>query len=58
MAPVEEKTVDAFFAPLVAEKDWYGDEEKAAAAKYRALLEVVKQRLSRGRKLLKKEADL
>jgi hypothetical protein len=43
--PVAEQSVDEFFAPLVGEQDWYGDEEKAAAAKYRALSDVVKQRL-------------
>jgi hypothetical protein len=45
-APVTEQSVDEFFAPLTADKDWYGDEEKAAAAKYRELLGVVKQRLT------------
>jgi len=44
-APIEEQTIDAFFAPLVTEQDWYGAEEKALAAKYRALLDVVKARL-------------
>jgi hypothetical protein len=42
-APVEEQNVEEFFAPLVEDQDWYGDEERATAAKYRALLEVVKQ---------------
>jgi len=51
-APVEEQSVDEFFAPLGEEKDWYGDEEKATAAKYRALLDVVKQRLT-GAKVFK-----
>ena len=44
-APVAEQSVDEFFAPLVGEKDWYGDEERAAAAKYRALLDAVKRYL-------------
>ncbi len=44
-APVEEQSVDDFFAPLVGEKDWYGDEERATAAKYRALLDAVKRYL-------------
>jgi hypothetical protein len=44
-APVAEQSVDEFFAPLVREQDWYGDEEKAAAAKYRALLDSVKRYL-------------
>jgi hypothetical protein len=45
-APVAEQSVDEFFAPLVADQDWYGDEEKATAAKYRQLLAAVKQRLT------------
>jgi hypothetical protein len=44
-ARVEEQGVDEFFAPLVQEQDWYGDEERATAAKYRALLDTVKQYL-------------
>jgi Nuclease A inhibitor-like protein len=44
-APAEEQSVDEFFAPLVGDQDWYGDEEKAIAAKYRSLLETVRQRL-------------
>lgn len=44
--PVEEKTIDEFFGPLVQEQDWYGDEEKAIAAKYTSLLTVTKQRLT------------
>jgi Nuclease A inhibitor-like protein len=44
-APVEEQAVDEFFALLVADQDWYGDEERATAAKYRALLDVVKHYL-------------
>lgn len=44
-APVTEQSVDEFFAPLTADKDWYEDAEKATAAKYRELLKVVKQRL-------------
>jgi hypothetical protein len=39
--PVEEQAVEEFFAPLCREQDWYGDEERAVAAKYRALLDVV-----------------
>jgi hypothetical protein len=42
-APVSEQTVEEFFAPLVEDQDWYGDEEKAAAAKYRGLLETVRK---------------
>lgn len=42
-AKVEEQAVDEFFGPLVQEQDWFGDEEEAAAAKYRGLLAAVKQ---------------
>src|SRR5439155_3534380 len=45
-APVAEQTLDEFFAPLVGEQGWYGDEEKAVAGRYRALLDVVRQRLT------------
>jgi Nuclease A inhibitor-like protein len=45
-AAVEEKALDEFFAPLVGEQDWYGDEEKATAAKYRGLLDAVKRYLT------------
>jgi hypothetical protein len=45
-APVKEQSVDEFFAPLVGEQDWYGDEERASAAKYRALLDAVKRYLT------------
>ena len=44
-APVSEQSVEDFFAPLVQEQDWYGDEERATAAKYQALLDAVEQRL-------------
>jgi hypothetical protein len=42
---VEEQSLDEFFKPLVQEQNWYGDEEKAIAAKYRALMDVVKKAL-------------
>lgn len=44
--PIREQPVEEFFAPLVKDQDWYGDEEKATAAKYRALWDMVKQRLT------------
>ncbi len=44
-SPVEEQTIDDFFAPLVQEQDWYGDAEKVATARYRALRDTVKQSL-------------
>jgi hypothetical protein len=45
-APIEEQSLEAFFAPLVQLQDWFGDEEKSAAAKYQALLDAVKRLLS------------
>jgi hypothetical protein len=44
-APAGEQSVDEFFAPLVQDQDWFGDEERATAAKYRALLDVIKRSL-------------
>jgi hypothetical protein len=44
-APVEEQSIEAFFAPLVEEQDWYGEEERATAANYRALRDAVTQHL-------------
>ncbi len=45
-AAAQEQSVDDLFAPLVQEQGWYGDEEKADAAKNRALLAAVKQILT------------
>jgi len=44
-SPVAEQLVDDFLGPLGRDKDWYGDEERATAAKYRALLDAVKRYL-------------
>jgi hypothetical protein len=44
-APVAEQSVDEFLAPLTQEQDWFGDEERATAAKYRTLLDAVKRYL-------------
>lgn len=38
--------LDEFFAPLVADQDWYGDEERAVAQRYRDLLAVIKAHLT------------
>lgn len=43
---VAEQSVEAFFAPLTEDQDWYGDEEKAVAAQYRSLLTAVQSQLS------------
>ena len=44
--PIAEQSVAEFFAPLTAERDWYGEEEKAIAARYRVLAELVVERLA------------
>jgi hypothetical protein len=44
--PVAEVPFDDFFADLVALQDWYGDEERAAARKYRRLVRLLKSALS------------
>jgi len=35
-----------FFQDLTEEQDWHGEEEKAAMARYKKLLEVIRQPLS------------
>ncbi|HEY1380122.1 MAG TPA: nuclease A inhibitor family protein [Gemmataceae bacterium] len=45
-AAVQEQTVDDLFAPLVQEQGWYGDEEKAEAARNRALMDAVNRLLA------------
>jgi len=45
-SPVEEMTLDALFAPLVKDQDWFGKAEKAAAEKYRQLLKTFRENLS------------
>ena len=42
-APVAEQSVEEFFAPLTQDQDWYGDEERATATKYRTLFDAVKR---------------
>jgi hypothetical protein len=44
--PVEEVDLDQFFEPAITEQDWFGDEEKETAARYRSLLSALKQNLS------------
>lgn len=38
--------VDDFFSAAIAEQDWFGDEEKAIARRYQALVVVLKQHLN------------
>lgn len=44
--PVEEVELETFFEPAVTEQDWFEDEEKETAAKYRSLLSALKENLS------------
>jgi hypothetical protein len=43
---VEEVDLDQFFEPAITEQDWFGDEEKETAARYRSLLSALKQYLT------------
>lgn len=43
--PVTVATLDDFFGDLITDQDWFGEEEKACARRYRQLLEVIKTRL-------------
>lgn len=45
-APVKVLAVDDFFAGATAEQDWFGEEEKAIAARYRELVALLKHHLS------------
>jgi len=45
-APVKVLAVDDFFAAVTEEQDWFGEEEKAIAARYRELVALLKQHLS------------
>lgn len=44
--PVKVLAVDDFFAGATEEQDWFGEEEKAIAARYRELVGLLKQHLS------------
>lgn len=43
--PIQERTLDAFFAPMVKPQGWHGEEEKAMAAKFQALVEMLRTEL-------------
>lgn len=45
-APIKVLAVDDFFAGATEDQDWFGDEEKAVAARYRELVALLKQHLS------------
>ncbi len=44
-SPVEERDFNEFFVRLTEIKDWYGDEEKATAAKFAALKDLLEKNL-------------
>jgi hypothetical protein len=43
---VTEIPFDQFFTPLTKDEDWFGDEEKAGAAKYRELVAALREELT------------
>ncbi len=43
--PVTQQSLEAFFAGLTREKDWYGEEERATARRYRDLRALLARRL-------------
>lgn len=45
-APVEQVPLAEFFAPVTAEQDWYRAAEKASAARFRALAELLERSLA------------
>jgi len=44
-ATVEETTLDMFFEVPTTEMDWHGPEEKEVVQKFRALVQILKDRL-------------
>ena len=44
-SPVEVTTLDEFFAPLIAEKDWHGREEKTIVQKFKDLRQAIDAQL-------------
>ncbi len=44
--PVKVLAVDRFFAGATEDEDWFGEEERAIAARYRELVALLKQHLS------------
>ena len=45
-AQVTTLSVDDFFAPMTAPKNWWGDEEKETGAKFAALVAAIKENLT------------
>jgi hypothetical protein len=43
---VEELTLEQFFAPMVQEQDWFGDEEKEYSQRYQSLVELLQTQLT------------
>jgi hypothetical protein len=43
---VTEIPFDTFFGPLTKDEDWFGDEEKAVAARYRELVKACREELT------------
>jgi hypothetical protein len=56
--PVTTVEFDDFFADLVADQDWYGDDERAMAKRYRRLVRLLKRALKDLRVFKVGERDL
>lgn len=44
--PASEQSLEAFFKPLTCERDWYRDEERSVATRYRALQDLLAKHLA------------
>ena len=44
--PVQEGDFDAFFANAIADQDWHGPEDRETAARFRALVKLLKENLT------------
>jgi len=45
-SPVAQQSVEELLDPLAEEQDWFGEAEKADAAKYRSLRDLLRERLT------------
>ncbi len=52
------EAVDDFFAPMAWEQDWHGPDEKEAAARFRALADLLKKELTHLRVFRAGETDI
>ena len=45
-SPVAQQTVEGLLGPLAEEQEWFGEAEKAAAARHRSLRDLLRERLT------------